>query len=89
MREAGRSIYVVRMSGDRCCTAVKRLADLTDDNKAINGSFTQRPKNFLPRRRKGGRGSPKLPRDHPPGIDRTIGSRWKDLSTPDVEPRQT
>jgi hypothetical protein len=29
----------VRMSGDRCCTAVKRLADLTDDNKAINGSF--------------------------------------------------
>jgi hypothetical protein len=40
MREAGRSIYVVRMSGDRCCTAVERLADLTDDDKAINGSFT-------------------------------------------------
>ena len=39
MREAGRSIYVVRMSGDRCCTAVKRLTDLTDDNKAIHGSF--------------------------------------------------
>ena len=39
MREARRSVYVVRMSGDRCCTAVKRLADLTDDNKAINGSF--------------------------------------------------
>jgi hypothetical protein len=30
----------VRMSGDRCCAAVKRLADLTHDNKAINGSFT-------------------------------------------------
>jgi hypothetical protein len=89
MREARRSIYVVRMSGDRCCTAVKRLADLTDDNKAINGSFTQRPKNFLPRRRMGGRGSPKLPRNQPPGIDRTIAFRWKDLSEPDLEPRQT
>jgi hypothetical protein len=89
MREAGRSIYVVRMSGDRCCTAVGRLADLTDDDKAINGSFTERPKDFLPRRRKDTRGSPKLPRNHPPGIDRTIGSRWKDLGEPDVKPRQT
>jgi hypothetical protein len=52
MRETGRPVYVMRMSGPRRGTAVERLTDLTDDDEVIDGSDAQGPEYLLPWRRK-------------------------------------